>query len=237
MVRGPAPPFRRCGGRTHSAALRRYTAWNHSVPRLALATGTQPASPTAWNRQGLVYDPAMRESKSASAIFGSGGQPSVLLWGDGPINLAVSQDTLQWNTTIPGFINMRDSGFDSALCEGGPPALPLSDGSLFYIYNSAQHGWPSPKPQWDLGYNVAWAVLNSSDPSGILQRCDAPILSPQLDWETGNSSDPTSPAFSLTPNVVFVEGMLAWPGQPDTFLIVYGAADSHIGVAKVTVTV
>jgi predicted GH43/DUF377 family glycosyl hydrolase len=78
-------------------------------------------------------------------------------------------------------------------------------------------------------------ILNGSDPSQILQRSAQPIFSPVLDWEVGNST--VQPFFSLTPNVVFVEGVVPWPGVPDSFLFVYGAADSRVGVGRIDVIV
>jgi predicted GH43/DUF377 family glycosyl hydrolase len=198
----------------------------------------------------------MRESKSASALWRdpAAEQPHQLMWGDGPINLALSNGTASggWTTVTPGWIPMRSGAFDSALTEGGPPPLPLRTGDHLYVYNSAAHGFPSPKPQWDLGYHTGFAILSAADPTVIQQRSDQPILSPELYWETGNATDPTSPAFSLTPNVVFVEGLIPLPagweavGPPagsgpsgsttESFLFVYGAADSHVGVGRVDVT-
>ena len=76
----------------------------------------------------------------------------------------------------------------------------------------------SPKPNWDVQYNVGFCILNGTDPTQILQRSNSPILvrfsllrclstpygscvrmgqSPVLDWEV----------YGLTPNVVFAE---AW---------------------------
>jgi predicted GH43/DUF377 family glycosyl hydrolase len=78
-------------------------------------------------------------------------------------------------------------------------------------------------------------ILNGSDPTQILQRSDEPIFSPVLDWEIGNST--VQPFVSLTPNVVFVEGVVPWPGVPDSFLFVYGAADTRVGVGRIDVVV
>lgn len=56
-------------------------------------------------------------------------------------------------------------------------------------------------------------------------------MSPTTPWENGNGTNPVS----LTPHVVFVEGMFAVPGTTDKFFIYYGAADSDVGAAEVTV--
>ena len=44
------------------------------------------------------------------------------------------------------------------------------------------------------------------------------------------------PFLGLTPNVVFVEGWHAIENEPNSFVIYYGAADSVVGAAKLTVT-
>jgi predicted GH43/DUF377 family glycosyl hydrolase len=55
---------------------------------------------------------------------------------------------------------VRNNSFDSVLVEAGPMPLPLSDGNYLFIYNSARKGYPSKKPNWDMQYNVGWAVLD-----------------------------------------------------------------------------
>jgi predicted GH43/DUF377 family glycosyl hydrolase len=160
--------------------------------------------------------------------------PHYMIWGDTNLTLATSQDGLAW-ANVGSFMDTRSAAggyFDTELVEAGPPPLRLTTGDYLFIYNSARQGYPSVKPDWQLQYNVGWAVLNGSDPSQILQRSEEPLLSPELPWEIGNDSA------SLTPNVVFVEGALAWPqpGAPDTFLFVYGAADSRVGVGSITVS-
>jgi predicted GH43/DUF377 family glycosyl hydrolase len=73
-------------------------------------------------------------------------------------------------------------------------------------------------------------ILDGNNPTNILQRCTQPILSPQLPWEIG-----TNPWLGLTPNVVFLEA-IAVTSTPNTFLVFYGAADSVVGSATITVT-
>ena len=73
--------------------------------------------------------------------------------------------------------------------------------------------------------------MSEDDPSTILVRAAIPLLSPELGWEVG-----TPPYLGLTKNVVFTEGMRPYGDTPDTFMFYYGAADSVIGAAIVTVT-
>jgi beta-1,2-mannobiose phosphorylase / 1,2-beta-oligomannan phosphorylase len=86
-------------------------------------------------------------------------------------------------------------------------------------------GYPSSKPGYDLQYNVGWAILDETDPSVILDRATEPLLSPELPWEIGVDA--------LTPNVVFCEG---WEQiDVNTFILYYGAADTAVGAALLTV--
>ena len=100
----------------------------------------------------------------------------------------------------------------------------LSSGDYLAVYNSARAGFPSNKTGYDLQYNCGYVVLSGADPTKVLQRSSAPLLSPVLPWERQG----------LTPNVVFCEGMVRGP-EPDTFIVYYGAADTCVGSAKIIV--
>jgi predicted GH43/DUF377 family glycosyl hydrolase len=116
------------------------------------------------------------------------------------------------------------------MVEGGPPPLRLSDGNFLYIYNSARCCYKSPKPGYDLQYNVGWLILDGKNPLKILQRSEEPLLSPELAWEIGLDY--------LTPNVVFLEGLVPYPGSgasANSFLGFYGAADQVIGSVRIDV--
>jgi predicted GH43/DUF377 family glycosyl hydrolase len=52
--------------------------------------------------------------------------------------------------------------FDSFLVEAGPMPLQLSDGNYLFLYNSARHGYPSKKPNWDVQYNVGYLILDEN---------------------------------------------------------------------------
>lgn len=126
---------------------------------------------------------------------------------------------------------MRSDHFDSLMVEGGPPPLKLSDGNLLYIYNSARTGFPSPKPGYNLQYNVGWLILDGTNPTRIIQRSEVPLLSPELSWEVGMDL--------LTPNVVFLEGLVSYPDASATnsFLGFYGAADQVVGAVRIDVAI
>ena len=223
-----------------------------------------------WSKSGAaIFSPSFSTTPTATmahrapepgAPLSAGAEPTAkttatakhhLLWGDSSIDpglhVATSSNGLNW-TLIPNKLVLpvrADPHFDSALVEAGPPPLPLSHSNhLFFLYNSARKGFPSPKPGYDLQYNVGFAVLNASDPSQVLQRSSEPLLSPSLEWEIGNTTE------YLTPNVVFVEGMLpappthrsqlscpqpSHPTKQGRFIAIYGAADSALGSFEVLV--
>jgi predicted GH43/DUF377 family glycosyl hydrolase len=163
---------------------------------------------------------------------------------------------LPWQVYPSVFLPVRPSPFfDSHLVEAGPPPLPLRDGTLLFLYNSARDGYPSPKPGYSLQYNVGWTRLNQTDLS-VLERSEVPLLSPTLPWETGNATRGSGAVLDLTPNVVFCNGLMRCPLQSaapgahpsmgsglctstatvDRFLMFYGGADSVVGVAEISVT-
>ena len=219
-----------------------FTAWGcpGTYYTLALATSLDPRNASGWTRiTDNIFSGANRihYSKSGAPLFRSV-PPHYLFWGDGAggfgISVATSLDGLEWKNVQTNFIDTRAEGFDSAVIEAGPPPLPLSDGNYLMIYNSARRGFPSVKPGFDLQYNMGYAILEGENPASILARSGVtqPLFSPVLPWEVGNATDP----LSLTPNVVFCDGMVPFPGETDSFLFVYGAADSAVGVGKITVT-
>jgi len=216
------------------------------IARLSLAIADDPTSASSWKRMGPIFPDCanvsapnctghiLQWSKSGAMIIRDGFDgPHYLMFGDSSflpgIQLATSIDLFNWDIQPGIFLPVRgEEYFDSFLVESGPPPIMLSDGNYFWVYNSAKKDNESAN---GLQYHVGWLVLNGSDPTQIIQRCEEPLLSPQLPWEIG-----TSPWLGLTPNVVFCEGMRTGH-QPDTFVIYYGAADSVLGAAEVVVSI
>jgi predicted GH43/DUF377 family glycosyl hydrolase len=166
----------------NGTAFLTYTAYTCSEPDLALATCPlgSVSEPAAWTRHGTLFP----NSKSGAIIFRQPpSAPHLMIYNAGSIQLASSTDGLSW-TANGTYLPPRADAFDSELTEGGPQPLPLSDGSLFYVYNSDEPGPPTRKPGWATRYHCGWAILNGSDPAQVLQRGDAPLLSPELPWET-----------------------------------------------------
>jgi len=205
------------------------------VSRLSLATTKNPQDHSSYHFLGPIF-PEEKWSKSGALLIRDGFPgPHYLIWGDSSlhpgIQLATTYNLLNF-TNQPGlFIQTRNDSFDSLLVEAGPMPLPLSDGNYLFLYNSARKGYHSIKPNWDIQYNVGWVILDGDNPSKIIQRSDEPLFSPELGWETG-----TGNYLGLTPNVVFVEGWAPHPFKMDHFVIFYGAADSVVGCAVVSVS-
>eukprot|EP00357_Protocruzia_adherens_P028639 CAMPEP_0114986080 /NCGR_PEP_ID=MMETSP0216-20121206/8234_1 /TAXON_ID=223996 /ORGANISM="Protocruzia adherens, Strain Boccale" /LENGTH=362 /DNA_ID=CAMNT_0002348489 /DNA_START=126 /DNA_END=1214 /DNA_ORIENTATION=+ len=199
------------------------------VSRLAMATTQTPLDKSSWVRHGAVF-PEEKWSKSGALLLRDDvpGSPHYLYWGDSDITVAAASEDLTSFHNLHTFISVRENHFDSSLVESGPPPLRLSDGNYLFIYNSARPH-PSAKPGYAKQYNPGWVIIDGTDPTKILQRAEIPLMSPVENWETGKS-----PELDLTPNVVFIEAAKAL--GDDTFLVFYGAADSVVGVAKITVT-
>ena len=163
---------------------------------------------------------------------------SMMFWGDSSLVAGIQiaypldETLLHWQSLSNVWLPVRnESYFDSYLVEAGPQPMLLSDGNYLFLYNSARCCYNSSKPGYDLQYNVGWVILNGTNPEMIIQRAEVPLLSPELVWELGY---PSPPQLGNTPNVVFVEGIQQY--APDQFLIYYGAADSVVGSALVTVS-
>ena len=82
---------------------------------------------------------------------------------------------------------------------------------------------------------MGWAILDGADPARIVARAPAPLLTPVMPWETCGGEAGKGPwPMCQEPEVVFSTGMKPLGG--DKFLIIYGGADSVVGVATVAVT-
>eukprot|EP00009_Paramoeba_aestuarina_P011562 CAMPEP_0201524132 /NCGR_PEP_ID=MMETSP0161_2-20130828/21133_1 /ASSEMBLY_ACC=CAM_ASM_000251 /TAXON_ID=180227 /ORGANISM="Neoparamoeba aestuarina, Strain SoJaBio B1-5/56/2" /LENGTH=259 /DNA_ID=CAMNT_0047923415 /DNA_START=355 /DNA_END=1134 /DNA_ORIENTATION=+ len=206
------------------------------VSRLALAIAVRPRNgdiPFDWKRLGPIFGRNSTWSKSGAMLLQPPGKKQFLFWGDYNISIATADEPAgPWHKTGENLITPRSDHFDSALVESGPMPLPLSDGNFLFIYNSARDGYPSAKPGYSLQYNPGWVVLDGSLPTQIVERCDEPLATPQLIWETG-----TAPSLRLTPNVLFIEGWHPENKKNDSFIVYYGGADSVVGVGRVTVEI
>jgi predicted GH43/DUF377 family glycosyl hydrolase len=208
---------------------------------LALATATSaPTRAGGWTQHGYVF-PQLSWSKSGALLILPPDRPSLLFWGDSTLvpglQVAKTYDMINYIYNASIWLPVRPDSFDSVLVEAGPEPLALSDGSWLFLYNSARQWTPTAKPGWSLQYNVGWVILDQHDPLQIIQRCQEPIISPTLAWETGVAPSSGEVELGLTPNVVFLEGWQRYPGFSDAFIVYLGGADSVVGAAQLLVQV
>ena len=102
-------------------------------------------------------------------------QTHYLFWGDSDIGVTKSSNISKWDSIGDIFLSPIEGRFDSRLVESGPPPLLLSSGNYIFFYNSAQKGWPENP---NTAYHIGWAILDSNNPTKILQRSDMPLMGP-----------------------------------------------------------
>jgi predicted GH43/DUF377 family glycosyl hydrolase len=203
------------------------------------ATSYDPFNASAWTFRGPLLGPSAPYS-GGTALLLRDDPPHYAFVGDSDtanaINLATSQDGYTWvlNTTSKDpWMAGRPGMWDASGVASGSQPSRLSSGDYLFIYN-IDTGFPyKPSP---LGRcSVGWAILDGTDPSKIIARADEPLLTPVIAWETcGGEGGKGAYPKCQEPEVVFTTGMKPLGG--DEFLIVYGAADSVVGIAKVAVT-
>ncbi|MFC2173920.1 hypothetical protein ACFLU6_15040 [Acidobacteriota bacterium] len=97
----------------------------------------------------------------------------------------------------------------------GPPPI-LTDAGWLVIY----HGVNMPDTHAGLGeYSVGGILLDRQDPTKIVCRARTPLMIPEADFEREG----------YMPDVIFPTGIIQ---EREDLLIYYGAADSHICVAR-----
>jgi predicted GH43/DUF377 family glycosyl hydrolase len=124
---------------------------------------------------------------------------------------------------IDSYIASRPGYFDSGLVEAGPSPQLLSDGNYVQFHNSedAQNC-----------YHAEFAIINGTDPTHVLQRADAPLLTPTFAWELGQA-----PAECNVACVVFLEAVAPVDGMLDTFDVWFGGSDAVVGTARVQIVI
>ncbi len=211
-----------------------YTQWNRIIARLAVATSRDLAT---WTKHGPAFAGADRERWSKSGaivcrvvdgrlVAARVGGRYWMYWGEGAVHAAWSDDLLRW-TAVAGedgaprvLLAPRPGHFDSALVEGGPPAL-LTPAGIVVLYNGKNAADERGDRRLGAGaYAVGQALFSADDPTRLLARTDQPCFAPLLDWEaTGQYAAGTT----------FVEGLVLFRGR---WLLYYGCADSRVGVAS-----
>jgi len=196
-----------------------YTGYNKKDAQLCLATSKDLIH---WDRKGVIL-PAykgrwnVRWTKSGAIVPERiNGKYWMYFLGTTPDNkdqmgLAYSTDLIHWTeATDKPVLPAREGRFDSRVVEPGPPPLVTTHG-IVLVYNGADD---------KLVYRTGVAVFDRNDPTRLISRTDAPVFSPEKDWEQ----------IGQVPNVVFVEGMVH---QDRRYLFYYGGADKYVGVGVI----
>jgi predicted GH43/DUF377 family glycosyl hydrolase len=123
------------------------------IARLALATS---ANAKTWTRHGAIFGTGSAWSKSGAIVTKDllhfNGATDMMIFGDstlvGGLQLATPSPSnySRWIARDEIYLPVRAHSWDSVLVEAGPPPMALADGNLLFVYNSAQGGFPSPKP-------------------------------------------------------------------------------------------
>ncbi len=199
-----------------------YTQWNHKVARLAVATSKDLKH---WTKYGPIFDDYPHSYKSGAIVTRvSGGRLKAakingkywMYWGEGTVACASSDDLIHWHREKPVLFT-RPGKFDSALVEGGPPAV-LTDNGIIVLYNgkNAERGDHSLSPGV---YSGGQALFDAKDPTHLLARTDKPFYQPEMPYErTGQYAAGTT----------FIEGLVLFHNK---WFLYYGCADSFVAVA------
>jgi predicted GH43/DUF377 family glycosyl hydrolase len=101
--------------------------------------------------------------------------------------------------------------WDAEKIGAAAPPILVEEGWLF-IYHGV-----GP----DFTYRLGAALLDAETATAVISRTNAPILSPELQWEKEG----------VVKNVIFSCGVVL---RGDTLYIYYGGADTAIGVATIS---
>lgn len=125
-----------------------------------------------------------------------------------------SPDLIHWGKPSPVLLP-RPSMWDSTRVGPCTSPVQISEGWLFFYFGVDSED----------SYHVGAAVLDQLDPARVIARSTAPVLSPVLEWErVGRRAD-----------TVFPCG-IELLGDRDSIRLYYGAADTRVGVADVSVS-
>ena len=214
-----------------------YTSWNRRIPRLSVATSRDLVT---WTKHGPAFAKAYGgrfrdlKSKSGSIVTKLDGDRLVIArvngkymmyWGERMVNIATSDNLIDWTPeldadgNLKGVVYPRESYFDSALTECGPPAL-LTDKGILLLYNGQNRlGEGRDKRYPARTYSAGQILFDAKEPGKVIGRLDVPFFRPVDDFEkSGQYKDGT----------VFIEGLVYFKSR---WYLYYGCADSRVGVA------
>ena len=190
-----------------------------------LATTTDPTNTSLWNLQGKIE--------------GAPGGATILLRDDthqfypkhylfatddglaGSLEIGVSLDLLHWTMTGKYVLVPRPGMWDAAGVAAGPSPERLEDGNYIFFYPTDQRHQQPKYGRCALG----WAVLDSEDPTVVVDRCNSPLMVAETTYEKKG----------FTPNVIFTTGCNRVKGTMNEFMLYYGAADTVVAGAHIIV--
>ncbi len=197
-----------------------YTQWNRRIARLAIASSKDFIH---WEKYGSVFESANNEWKNkwtkAGAILCEIKEGRLkatkindkywMYFGELKIWLASSLDLIHWKPEKL-VLNPRESGFDDALVETGPPAI-LTEKGILLLYNA--------KNKESRSYSAGQALFDKKDPMQLIARTENAFFKPEESYElTGQ----------YTAGTAFIEGLVYFK---EKWFIYYGCADSLVAVA------
>ena len=201
-----------------------------------LSTTRDPFDASGWTLHGPLLGAGSPYTAGAALLFRDGGLPGphLAFVSDSNtahnINVATSSDGLAWAPANKTLLAGRPGCWDAPGVAVGPQPERLASGDYLLVYN-IDTGWPlRPNPYGRC--SVGWAILSGEDPTVVVARSEDALLTPTFPWETCAAEGKGYAC--QEPQVVFSTGLKPLGG--DEFLVIYGAADTDVGVAHIKVT-
>ena len=214
-----------------------YTSWNKDVARLSSASSPDLKQ---WTKHGPVFENAY-DGKFMDIWSKSGSIVTELIdgrlkakkingkyhmyWGELFVNLALSDDGLDWEPVIEQNGELMHvfkpslNEFDSHLTEPGPPALYTEQGILLLYNGKNLSGEGATTKVAEGTYCGGQVLFDKNEPTKVLARLETPFICPDLPHEiTGQYKAGTT----------FIEGLVYFR---DKWFLYYGTADSMVGLA------
>jgi predicted GH43/DUF377 family glycosyl hydrolase len=185
-----------------------------------------------WAKSGAIVSKLVGDKMVAQKINGK----YWMYWGDTHIFLATSEDLINWTPVtynqgetrdqtvrpmygdIKPIFGPRKGKFDSDLVEPGPAPMITKKGILM-IYNSRNNERNGDPALAHGTYSAGQILLDSNDPTKVLQRSENYFITPDRDFEINGQVN----------RVCFVEGLVYFKNK---WFLYYGTADSKIAVAR-----
>lgn len=179
-----------------------------------------------FNRHGIIFPPENKDvvlfSERINGLYYALHRPNPSSRFSPPqIWLAESHDLIHWGGHRP-LIASRHA-WEGDRIGAGPPPILIDEGWLLIYHGCSRHTTGSPNMQVGM-YSAGVVLLDRDDPSRVLARSPAPIMTPTQNYETTG----------FVPNVVFPTALIhsAPASDSDTIDVYYGAADTSIAFAQ-----